>query len=246
MKRFLQAALLTLCAQEAFATGILNVLLAAGILPLTSSVSPTSVTYDYPAASFTSSSTTCSGAGGAAPYTYAWSFASGGTGITITNPSSATTSFSGSGIPVNTTYSGVAQCQVTDLRGYTSPYSDFSVSLSHIPLLPPSLGTATLVAAQNFSAIGYYSGSYGSLSPAVDYNGNTVTELRCTVSTGGYLYLRITQPSSDQTYITALSINGILYAESSATYSFTGTSGLWAWNISCPMVSGNTYNVFYY
>jgi hypothetical protein len=49
--------------------------------------------------------------GGSGPFTYSWTFASGGAGITITSPSSASTTFS---IATSTSASGIALCTITD------------------------------------------------------------------------------------------------------------------------------------
>lgn len=52
--------------------------------------------------------------GGTGIYTYAWTWQSGGSGITIDDPSSVTTTFTASGLSWGTTVTGVALCTVTD------------------------------------------------------------------------------------------------------------------------------------
>lgn len=248
MKRVAQALLLALLTQRAFASGMLNILLAGSIAILSSSASPTSLTYSYPSATLTSASTTCTGKGGIPPYTYGWSWASGGASIGIDSATSATTAFTVSAAAVNTTYSGVAQCQVTDARPVPSPYSNgVSVSLTRIPLLPPSEGTATLVAGSSAPDVGYSSGlGIGSLSPSTDYNGFAVTAILC-VTSDDVLTLVVTQPSSNSGYVTTLSLNGTLLATSSATYTYSSPHGTWSWSSTpCPFTSGDSYPVLYY
>lgn len=246
MKRLAPWALLALIPRAVFAGGVLNVLLAGAIAVLTVSSSPTSISYSYPAASFTSGSTTCSGHGGIPPYTYGWSWASGGTSISINSPSGASTSFTVSGAAVNTTYSGVAQCRATDARPVSSPYADVSISLTRIPLLPPSAGSATLVAGSASGYAGYNTSlSIGSLSSTTDYSGYSVRAIYC--SSAAKLIVDVGQPSSNSGYITDVSVNGTVYPTSGASYSYLTSYGEWTWTGSgCPFVSGNSYPVFYY
>lgn len=250
MKRLLPYAIAILLPRTALATGILNVLLAGSIQFLTASASPTSITLSAPGSTLTSSSTTCSGHGGIPPYTaYAWSFASGGSGITINSASSASTSFTVAGATVNTTYSGVAQCTATDSRPVTSPNSSgVSVSISRTPLLPPSVGTATLTGAISGPYTGYSVdpayGTFGSLSPSVDFNGNTAAALIC--AGGTTMVLAITQPSSNATYITNLNVNGAVFPQSSATYGYSSPYGTWQWAIGTCLVHVGSNAIYYY
>lgn len=54
--------------------------------------------------------------GGVAPYSYAWSWASGGEGISTSDPAAQSTFF---GVTANAEQSGVARCRVTDAAGNT-------------------------------------------------------------------------------------------------------------------------------
>lgn len=247
MRHISRIALLGILPSVALASGVLDVLIGGSILPLTSSASPTSLSYTAPGATLTTGSTTCAGHGGVVPYGFGWSWGTGGSGITINSASSATTSFTVSSAAVNTTYSGTAQCLVTDARPATAPYSDVSVSLTRIPLLPPSLGTASLVAGSNANFTGYSQTlAIGSLSPSTDYNGNFVYTIECQPAVD-LLYLVVSQPSSNSTYVTGLNINGTTYLTSAATYTYNSTLGQWEWGATpCPMTSGNTYPVYYY
>lgn len=62
---------------------------------------------------------TASGTGGIPPYTFAWSFQSGGVGITITHPTAAATAFTGH-VGSGQELTGTAQCVLTDSIGDVS------------------------------------------------------------------------------------------------------------------------------
>lgn len=70
----------------------------------------------------TTRSCTVTPSGGAAPFTYAWSITSfTGTGSpSINSPSAATTSFTKTGVPINSEIDAVAKCDVTDSLGVTA------------------------------------------------------------------------------------------------------------------------------
>jgi hypothetical protein len=57
---------------------------------------------------------TVTATGGTAPYTYAWTWVVGGTGITIVSPTASATRFSGTNALDGTVKSGTARCTVTD------------------------------------------------------------------------------------------------------------------------------------
>lgn len=59
-------------------------------------------------------------AGGASPYTYAWTFDSSDGGISITSPTSAATTFVGNTMDPGTTRNAIARCTVTDSLGATA------------------------------------------------------------------------------------------------------------------------------
>lgn len=66
--------------------------------------------------------------GGLAPYTYAWSIISGT--ATIASPTSATTTFQKTGVPLGLTREATARCAVTDSLG-TSTTVTVSLSFEH-------------------------------------------------------------------------------------------------------------------
>ena len=72
------------------------------------------------AGSVTTNTVTVTPSGGTSPYTYAWTWFSGGTGITITSPSAATTDFSGLVSSTTPIRSGTARCTVTDSASRTT------------------------------------------------------------------------------------------------------------------------------
>jgi hypothetical protein len=250
MKR--AALVLALLPQAVSATGVLNVLLGLTAV-LSAIVTPASITLSEPGTTLTSATATCTGRGGSPGYTYAWSWASGGSGITINAASNAATTFTVGAPVVNTTYSGTAQCTVTDIRPKSAVSSGVPISLTRIPLFPPSLGSATLVAGGVTVGPNTYYGyfpavSIGTLSPSTDYNGYTVQEIYWTTNgSTTQLILAVGQSASNSTYITDLSINGTLYATASAGYTYSGGAGIWTWTgVSDPFSPGSSYPVLYY
>jgi len=67
-----------------------------------------------------SSTSTATPVGGNPPYAYAWSQVSGDAGWSPTNGTSATTTFTASGVSAGTTTSAVFKCTVTDATGRTA------------------------------------------------------------------------------------------------------------------------------
>lgn len=68
----------------------------------------------------TTDATTANATGGTGPYTYAWSFLSGGTGITINSPTAASTTFSGTNVFDGTTLWATVLVTVTDSLAATA------------------------------------------------------------------------------------------------------------------------------
>jgi hypothetical protein len=73
--------------------------------------------------------TTCTASGGTGPYTYAWTFYAGGTGITTDTPTFDDTTFSGSHNLDGTVMWGTARCTVTDSLSATA-FADVEVQLT--------------------------------------------------------------------------------------------------------------------
>ena len=80
--------------------------------------------------SVTTGSASVTVSGGIAPYTYAWSYISGNSSITITTPTGSSTTFSATvaGIPKQANY----QCTVTDSLGHTAVSGTINVTLEWI------------------------------------------------------------------------------------------------------------------
>lgn len=68
----------------------------------------------------TTGTSTASPVGGTGPYTYAWTWASGGSGITFGSASSAATNFSATGLGNPETRTGIARCTITDATTATA------------------------------------------------------------------------------------------------------------------------------
>jgi hypothetical protein len=71
----------------------------------------------------TTDATVATASGGTPPYTYAWTWANGGTGITINSPTADTTTFSGTHVSDGTVLTGTAMITVTDAASATATYA---------------------------------------------------------------------------------------------------------------------------
>ena len=97
---------------------------------MTASASPTTLTKQATSSgTFTTSSTTVTPSGGTSPYTYAWAKVSGDT-FTITSSTSASTTFSTSGLNEGDSISGTYRCTVTDSTGGTPLTATADVSVN--------------------------------------------------------------------------------------------------------------------
>lgn len=104
------------------------------------------------------------------------------------------------------------------------------------------LFNASLVAAASGSDTGYGSG-YGSLSPAVDVNGNAVSAL---YSAAGDIVLTISSASTLVAgYFNDLTLNGVSLAASAATFVSGSGTYTWTWSGESALVftSGDTYTI---
>lgn len=113
---------------------------SASSATLAATVTPGTATSGTGAASQTTNSVTVTAFGGTAPYTYAWTFASGGTGITRDSPTAATTTFSATSLTGGETRTGQARCTVTDNVGAT-----FTIDVAVEIERPPPVVTAPSV-----------------------------------------------------------------------------------------------------
>jgi hypothetical protein len=123
---------------------------------VSATANPTNIFQVGTSASETSASVTVTATEGSPAYTYAWTFISAGTGITITSPTSASTTFSASGLTAGQILAGTAQCTVTDSNGVTA---SCTVSVT--------VGRASAVSASAFPAsINYVSNSSAPITGA--------------------------------------------------------------------------------
>jgi hypothetical protein len=127
--------------------------------------SPTALTTQGGNATITTGPTTVSASGGSGVYTYAWTWQSGGANITIASPTTASTTFVGSGLTPSTTYSGTALCTVTDSYGQTGTVT-VAVSIQRVSVVgvtvTPSTLSATSASADGntgYATAGAYGGS---------------------------------------------------------------------------------------
>ena len=102
--------------------------------PLSVGITPSEV--DASAGSFNASMTVAGGPltavpiGGVAPFTYLWAWKVGGSGITISNPTTNSAGFSAS-VPRDQSKNGIVEVTVTDANGQLN-YAQASVTLTHI------------------------------------------------------------------------------------------------------------------
>lgn len=112
-----------------------------------------------------------------------------------------------------------------------------------------TLLNATLTAGSTTNDVGYLSGSFGSLSPAVDSNGHTITALYQLTPplSGSTITLTIGTAALGATYLTTVQVPalGVTLVASAATYSSSGGSSTWTWNSGAfnAMNGGTAYNV---
>ena len=125
---------------------------------LGASANPTSLVKLDTTANITTSSTTVTPTGGTSPYTYSWSRISGSTLITADSPTAATTTFTGTGLASNNTYTAVFRCTVTDNVAATKTV-DVSISITReqmfVTLAPTTLyklGTTSSITTDNVTA----------------------------------------------------------------------------------------------
>lgn len=126
---------------------------------LTAFASPSSVSGsdDDQNGSATTNTTTVTPSGGTGGFTYAWTFASGGSGISITSSTSASTTFSSTSLTVGEVRSGIARCTVTDGAAttftvdvsvsITRPTPPLSAVVSPTSLYSERFGTGSLTSA---------------------------------------------------------------------------------------------------
>lgn len=100
------------------------------VTSLSASAAPPAQTSAGTATSQNTGSSSVTVLGGSGSYTYAWTWLTGGTGLTINAPSLATTNFTGAAMTPGNTYSGTAQCLVTDTISTNTTTCQVTVSIT--------------------------------------------------------------------------------------------------------------------
>lgn len=99
---------------------------------LSASASPASISASGISINITTEACTISASAGLGPYTYNWTQVSGGA-ITIGSPSSASTTFTASGLSAGTGRSGVFRCTVIDTATDAEATVDVTVDIERLP-----------------------------------------------------------------------------------------------------------------
>ena len=137
--------------------------------------------------------------GGNGAYTFAWSWSSGGAGITINSPTSPSTSFTATGITRGATLTGTAVCTVTDSASNTaSAYVTVTIkniSAPSVTLAPTTLSTTGTTSSE----------TTGTTSASVS-GGQGPYSYLFTWQSGG-AGLTINSPTGTATSVTASSIS---------------------------------------
>lgn len=221
------------------------------VTTVSASVSPSSQTSSADAATQTTGTSTVTASGGSGTYGYSWTWISGGSGISINDPSSAATNFTASGMTLGDTYSGVAQCTVTDTYGQTAQAS-VSVSISYTPIGSAIIRFGYSSASgpppsPTFQFYGYLSGTTGSVvSQSISIGtlsaANTTGETPYGGSTTTYTTTLAINASSNPgaSYFTTMNTPFGNLTSASASYSYSGGVATWTWNGSTLWTSGTS------
>lgn len=171
-----------------------------------------------------------------------WTFPAGANGITASSPNSLTSEFSGSPAP-GASISATALASVLDNYGRL-----ITIGLP-LSVQNTALFTGTMTAASGFGgSIGYSaSAPYGSLSPAIDTNGNTVAAVFQTLAGQGSTTLQIASATSlGQGYFTNCVIGSTtLQSANAASYNYTSGLSIWSWTHGVGLSIGQQYPVIY-
>jgi hypothetical protein len=213
---------------------------------ITAAVSPATQTSSSSATTQTTGFSTATATGGSGTYTYAWAWASSGSHISINSASSNRTSFTGSSMVAGNTYTGVARCTITD--GYLQ-IATVTVSVS---ITCGGVFNGSLVAGEqfddtvghiNYYFVGYSSPGYGTLTPHIDQNGNTIVILSYAQQTRQLFLIMDVAANPGQNYFTTLTVGADSYASASAIYSYSGGQATWLWSSASPITNTDTYAV---
>lgn len=159
-------------------------------------VTPGSATASVSGATATTNTVTVTPTGGTAPYTYAWTFTAGGTGITTDASTSAATTFSSTGLAEDEERTGTARCRVTDNVGATydvfvavTIYRQFTITLTNQTVASLAGSISAAVSSIVIASGGEVSGNSSSAGNTTYYwlpSGATASnyDARITLNTG--------------------------------------------------------------
>lgn len=105
--------------------------------PISLAISPTSISKSSVSSVVTTAAVTATPTGGTSPYSYSWTRLSGASEITANSPTSASTSFTGDGVPNGVTLTAIFRCTVTDSFGSTAS-AEITVSVRNREFLEGS------------------------------------------------------------------------------------------------------------
>ena len=158
------------------------------------SLSPTSLSNTGANSVELTSVVTASVSGGAGPYTYSWTWQSGGSGITIESPSSASTWFQATNLSPGQTVSGTALCTVIDAYGQQAT-ATCNVTLSRVTQVSASCSPTSESASNTTQPI-----TTGATTVTASGGGGSYT-YRWTWQSGGGS-ISINSPNSSSTNFT--------------------------------------------
>lgn len=209
------------------------------VTQVSASSSPSSQSSTGQATTQTTGVSTVSASGGSGTYSYAWSWASGGGNLSINSISSAATSFTASGMTAGNTYSGVAQCKVTDGYGQTTTCT-VSVSVSCVISTWDFDITGAYQGSGEGETFGYAQGGYGS-GTGLTLDGYTITTVATLLVAGAFaLYISGFSASPGAGYFNKLTFNGTVLEASAATFSYDDGVATWFWTLSAGSGPWNT------
>lgn len=198
-----------------------------------------------PSGTVTSNTTSCAGTKGKGSYSYVWHIANG-SGFTLTTPNSQTCAITGN-IPASQSVSGAIYCTISD--DVTSINTETVACSLQNTSSPADYFTMVAGGATNpsggFTETGYSYGHWGSMSPQTFRDGVVFYALTETTAGSGIGMSVSTASNPGQGYVNYLSVQGVTYYGSDATYNFVNDTATWSWpeRGAAQFVSGNTYSV---
>jgi hypothetical protein len=211
-----------------------------GVLPvqtspsLSASISPSAISATAYSFNYVTSAANASARGGVGSYWYAWSMQGGSSpNISVGLPSASSTTFNFTNMTPGT-FTGVAQCAVTDSRG---DVAIATVSLS-VTCAQDYTGAVTLGTDTTGTLTGFLNGFFGSVSPTADVNGDVINTLAVNFGAGPPPYLQLSLTGTlPQNAIGSVSFPalGLTFLTNNANSFFQGGGvTTWQWNTTTP------------